>query len=175
MSSTSIKSAQDNEEKKPTLGTTKFSEEFSNEYDDELAEDIMFEALLRSRKMKIRPRHRMLPVYWRESNLCKWGPTALLLADGVLKSSDHGVTTRDDIVRLIRKITAGVPHCFGLDDIVRWVRKSIAGVPIITLTEKDDAQHLLAADFIKVVGFYDTLEGEHSKELLIASKLRPEA
>ncbi|OMO71584.1 hypothetical protein CCACVL1_18151 [Corchorus capsularis] len=63
MSFTSTNSAEDNEEKKPTLGTTKFSEEISNEYDDELAEDIMFEALLRSRKMKIRPRHRMLLVY----------------------------------------------------------------------------------------------------------------
>ncbi|OMO81293.1 Thioredoxin-like protein [Corchorus olitorius] len=58
------------------------------------------------------------------------------------------------------------------DDIVRWVRESIAGIPIIT--EKDDAEHLLATDFIKIVGFYDTLKGPNSKELLTASKLRPD-
>ncbi|OMO87052.1 Thioredoxin-like protein [Corchorus capsularis] len=58
------------------------------------------------------------------------------------------------------------------DDIVKWVRESIAGIPIIT--EKDDAEHLLATDFIKVVGFYDTLKGPDSKELLVASKLRPD-
>ncbi|OMO81292.1 hypothetical protein COLO4_23670 [Corchorus olitorius] len=78
-------------------------------------------------------------------------PTVLLFAGGVRKLYDHNRTR---------------------DDIVRWVRKSVAGVPIIT--EKDDAEHLLAADFIKVVGFYDTLEGEDSKELLVASKLRPD-
>ncbi|OMO82584.1 hypothetical protein CCACVL1_11882 [Corchorus capsularis] len=53
----------DREEKATLMMESILEEELSNEYDDELAEDIMFEALLRSRKMKIRPRHRMLLVY----------------------------------------------------------------------------------------------------------------
>ncbi|OMO81301.1 Thioredoxin-like protein [Corchorus olitorius] len=78
-------------------------------------------------------------------------PSMFLFAGGVRKYYD-GERTRNDIVR--------------------WVRKNTAGIP--TITEKDDAQHLLATDFIKVVGFYDTLEGPDSKELLFASKLRPD-
>ncbi|OMO82583.1 Thioredoxin-like protein [Corchorus capsularis] len=79
-------------------------------------------------------------------------PTLLWFAGGVRSKTYYGQRKRDAFVKCVRNSTAEVP----------------------IITEKADAKHLLATDFLKVVGFYETLEGEESKELYIASKLRPD-